>query len=421
MLTISEKVSKWLLPQNLSNEKSYGLWNCLVAFGSDGKEIGVIEAHDGDFFPESPDDYIRALRSVVLANEPDFHAMPVRVDVDVNQDCSDQCYFCYSRNYAKQPLYRHAQIPASVFYSIVEQLSQLGVKTIRFTGGGEPLLHSDICTLLKLPASFNMKSCVITNGTLLDEQICNIIVDHVDHLRISINAATNKTRNVLHRPLMRKNSIDQIFDYLSYITTQRKTRWKNQRKPLIWSTFLIVPENISEIVVCAERLRACGVDSISYRPIYHGLKRPFSESEHLEVQEQFRLVSKLHNPPFFHVFFPKRGVEFLKSIKPYKHFDFCISCLYRTIIETSNQGVVLQKCWSSRGNYNNRIGTLDSGVLFNEVWRQFVNNQTQFDLKQKCNSCIDISMNITLHSILKILNKDPEAVFYKGVLTNKFF
>lgn len=43
---------------------SYGLWNCLAAFAN-GELVGVVPAHDGDFFPECPSDHVRKLKRAV--------------------------------------------------------------------------------------------------------------------------------------------------------------------------------------------------------------------------------------------------------------------------------------------------------------------------------------------------------------------
>lgn len=414
MLMQPERVNRWILPKDIVNENAYGLWNCLIACNENGDEIDIIRAHDGDFFPESPFDYVDMMRNDLLSGEKGSKLWPVRVDIDVNQDCSDHCYFCYSRPYSGKKTYKHASISEPDFRCLIAQLAESGTKTIRFTGGGEPLLHPDIRTLLTIPASFDLNSCIITNGTMLNKELCDIIVEHVDHLRISINAATNETRKKLHRTVLPGNQLDQIFDLLHHITTRRKALQDRQRKPLIWATFLITHENISEISACAKAMKMCGIDSLSYRPIYHGFTRDFSECEWAEIRRQFELASEFHDPPSFFLFFPKRDVQHLYTLNPHDYFDRCLSCTYRTIIEASNFGSFVQKCWVDRGNPDKQLGQLCDKTLFREIWNQFIRTSMKIDPGQNCKSCIDISMNNTLHGIGCILKEDPKAVFYKG-------
>jgi uncharacterized protein len=54
--------------------------------------------------------------------------------------------------------------------SIFNQLERMGVMEVRLTGG-EPLLHPEIRTLLAIIQKKRFRKVMITNGTLLDEDI----------------------------------------------------------------------------------------------------------------------------------------------------------------------------------------------------------------------------------------------------------
>lgn len=414
-LVFGEQMATWSIPMELNDFESYGLWNALSAYDKIGKLLTTIPAHDGDFFPESPLDHIKLLRNVVLSERRDHKAFwPIRVDIDVTQRCTGNCRFCYSRKYAFSPLYHDAEIPADIFEGILEELAERGTRSIRFTGGGEPLLHPQIKKILPMPKRFGLRSCIITNGDLLDEEISELLVANIDHIRVSINAAQNDTRKLLHTSKVRANNLSEIFQQIRYMVQFRAAVWSSQKRPLICTTYLLVPENVDEIYLAAQLMRQCRADSISFRPIYHDLSCQFSEVELETLFHQLQLASNLHCPPTFLVFTPKRNISTVWQISPRTQFPRCISCNTRTIIEATNQGPMIKICGLHRGAHEENLGVIRDKVKFLELWTSCDTEKLLKNRPEACERCIDISMNVTLNQVWGVLLEHPEAVFRKS-------
>jgi len=78
------------LPLTMEASRAYGLWNALSAYSRSGELVDIIPAHDGDFFPESPFDYIERIRKSIAGGFPkDTIHWPVQVDIDVTLKCND--------------------------------------------------------------------------------------------------------------------------------------------------------------------------------------------------------------------------------------------------------------------------------------------------------------------------------------------
>lgn len=422
-LCFSDRITSWPIPKDSSDFKSYGLWNGLSAFDQAGRLLDVIPAHDGDFFPESPLDYVKLLREAVSSKKNDnYEFWPLRVDIDVTQRCTDNCSFCYSRLYAFNPLYHDADISVSVFETLLKELAEKGTRSIRFTGGGEPLMHPEFRKMLPMPRYNGLRSCVITNGDFLDRTICELIVSNVDHVRVSINAAQNDTRQLLHRPRSSVNDLSTIFNLIRYMAQLRDSMWPLQRKPLIWTTFLLVPENIDEIYLAAQIVKDCGADSISFRPVYHDLLCPFSKSELDTLQHQLKLALSLHSPPSFQVFTPKRDITAIWQISPQSQFPKCISCRVRTIVEVTNLGPMIKICDVNRGMHGERMGVAGESLglvknktPFSELWNNHDTKRILSNRPESCGEhCIAFSMNITLNKVWEVLLEHPEATFRKS-------
>jgi MoaA/NifB/PqqE/SkfB family radical SAM enzyme len=407
--------STWPIPSGLSDFEAYGLWNSLSVYDRTGELLAVIPAHDGDFFPESPLDHVEVLREAVLSHgETPRVFWPVRVDVDVTQNCTNNCYFCYSREYAFEPRYRGAEMSPIILERLVEELARGGTRTIRFTGGGEPLLHPEIERMLSVPRRYGLRSCVITNGDLLNEKLIELLVSDIDHIRLSLNAARDDTRRAVHRPITEVNDLSSIFRHLRQISELRNIIWPSERRPSIWTTFLLLPENVGEVYLAAQMARDCGADSISFRPIYHDLSSPLSKDGEQRLQVQLERALTLHSPPAFCVFTPKRDLSIAAHLSPEAHFARCISCRVRTVIEATGQGPMIKVCGLHRGVNGNSLGLVREDLGFGAIWNSAGTSRLLSERPRVCGNCIDVSMNVTLNRLWAVLVEHPDAIVRKS-------
>jgi MoaA/NifB/PqqE/SkfB family radical SAM enzyme len=410
-----DRIEVWPLPDMPSIFGLYGLWNCLIAYEKDGNCLGIIPAHDGDFFPNTPFDYIELMRSAAREGK-DWPGVtwPVRVDIDITQDCTSRCFFCYSRPYATTPPYRDAYMPKAMFESLVRELAVGGTRAVRLTGGGEPLAHPEIAALLAIPHKYGLRSCVITNGDLLDDDIVELLVQNIDHVRISINAGKNDTRQALHHSRVAHADLAYIHRQIQQITWQRSIAWPGERRPSIWITFLILPQNLSEISLAAKAIRECGADSISFRPAYHDFYRQLGLEERGVLRSELQRASDLHHPPEFQVFIPKRDLSEASHLQPKMHFSRCISCAMRTVIETTTNGSAIELCGLYRGTSGEVIGVMNETRSFRDIWLDSRTEQRLTEWPNQCRGCIDVSMNVNLNHIWGILRSYPDAIFRRG-------
>lgn len=387
------------------NSNQYGEWNCLDVHNERNDIIDKIPAHDGDFYPENPQDHIEVVKNCLQNNYS--KSWPVRVDIDIIQRCTSNCYFCYSRRYANDLPYKGAEISLIQFEKIISELSINGTKSIRFTGGGEPLCHADIKKILKIPRKYGLKSCLITNGDLLNNELIEIIVANIDHVRISINASNDDVRAQLHKTSSNGNSLSNILKQIKYMISLRDSE---KKEPLFWLTFLLLPENIKYVFEAAKISNELGVDSISFRPVYHELSHKFAREELEILPNQLKLAKQLNNPPYFKVFVPKRNINDVWHMNPSKIFKKCISCYTRTIIESTNSGPMVSICGLKRGHPDERIGFIADS--FSKLW---LDNIYRFqDIIHTCDRCIDISINNTLNKIENHLKNDINILFSKN-------
>lgn len=111
--------------------------------------------------------------------------------IPVQDACNCNCNFCISksRNYEKQDNYMSID---NNFFNSLEILRSLNIKKVEITGGGEPLIHSDIQLIINYIREY-LSDCYIkiyTNGRL------EVPVINVDEINISL-ADVDDANNML--------------------------------------------------------------------------------------------------------------------------------------------------------------------------------------------------------------------------------
>jgi len=108
----------------------------------------------------------------ILGIEPNELAAPIEVLVELTWDCNLKCMHCemnasYNEDQCRK---RVNELSLDELKKLIDQWSEMGVVHIDWSGG-EPLLREDIYELIAYGNSKNTKSCLLTNATLIDDNV----------------------------------------------------------------------------------------------------------------------------------------------------------------------------------------------------------------------------------------------------------
>lgn len=143
------------------------------------------------FWPISKEviEYIMFDRSYVYYNEAlelycgEICKTPRMAIIYIVYGCNFSCRGCLCANYNMERVFMNFED----FKKITLQLKKQGVKSIEFCGGGEPLLHPDIAKMISwVTDNLHMSLGIMTNGSLLNEQVSYLIATRVNYVRISL-------------------------------------------------------------------------------------------------------------------------------------------------------------------------------------------------------------------------------------------
>lgn len=120
-----------------------------------------------------------------LQNFDDEIPGPVKVDIFPTQKCNLNCKFCEFPDI--EPEEYQQELSTEKILNIVDEAAELGAKTFGIIGG-EPLVKDGMIKIMERIKKNGMNGSMTTNGTLLDTEKVNKIVDmEWDLLRISID------------------------------------------------------------------------------------------------------------------------------------------------------------------------------------------------------------------------------------------
>lgn len=200
-------------------------------------------------------DYIEAIL------EGDFKP-PYMVDLDPSNICNyDNCIWCNSK------IFRHQQpmmLPTSHLLQLADFLKKWGVKSACISGGGEPLTNPGFAALLIRMRYNNLKTGVITNGSLINQDNGQAIVRCSSWCGISVDAATETTFNLVHGLNPKQHLYKKTIDNLRLLVDLKK---QNQSNIEITYKFLLHPYNAKEILPAVRLARDIGCDTFHLRPV----------------------------------------------------------------------------------------------------------------------------------------------------------
>ncbi|MEM3445973.1 MAG: radical SAM protein [Candidatus Korarchaeum sp.] len=109
---------------------------------------------------------------------------PLRVDLALTYDCNNICLHCYSDSPADV-----RELTTDEWKEVLRILRDLGVPQVTFTGG-EPTLREDLVELVEEAQRLGIVSGVVTNGTLLSEELSERLARAgLDYIQITLEAS----------------------------------------------------------------------------------------------------------------------------------------------------------------------------------------------------------------------------------------
>jgi MoaA/NifB/PqqE/SkfB family radical SAM enzyme len=179
---------------------------------------------------------------------------PVHAELDITDRCNVACYFCN-----QQDVRTSQQISFPHLAALIDELAELGVRSVRMSGGGDPLAHRQAGQVLDhLHARGVVLDNLTTNGALLSPEIARRLIAHrAREVIFSLNAADPDD---YHRMMQVKAAtFGAVVENISHLVKSRG----EAPHPNVVVQFLIDRRNYSELPRMYELGRSLCADRIA--------------------------------------------------------------------------------------------------------------------------------------------------------------
>jgi MoaA/NifB/PqqE/SkfB family radical SAM enzyme len=198
----------------------------------------------------------REIIDAIVANTPTKG--PVHAELDLTDRCNVACYFCN-----QQDLRTKEQIPIKRTTELIDEMAGNGLRSVRLSGGGDPLFHREINDVLTHLASRGIVvDNVTTNGVALNRDIATFLVANKGREVIfSLNAvdAADYARMMKVKPAL----FDKVIENIKTLVEVRG----DSIYPSIVTQFLIDRDNVTRMVEMYDLARSLGVDRIAVNAV----------------------------------------------------------------------------------------------------------------------------------------------------------
>lgn len=172
---------------------------------------------------------------------------PVTCEIDPSNKCPLDCGFCMfaGSNHDSQE-----DLPWDIYSALIMQLKSLEVKSITFTGGGEPVMNKHFNHMVDFALSMGFEIGLVTNGVLLDKVKRK---NDFKFIRVSINAGTAKD----YKKVCGVDAFNVVLD---------NTRQAIAEGAFVGWSFVVCPDNVDSVHEAQAVAKDIGVKYIQFKP-----------------------------------------------------------------------------------------------------------------------------------------------------------
>jgi MoaA/NifB/PqqE/SkfB family radical SAM enzyme len=195
---------------------------------------------------------------------------PVNVEIDPSNVCSLGCSWChFGYTHTRGPLAgKHSKpqdaiagghlLDFALAQNILTQLAEYGVKSVTWTGGGEPTLNPHFNDLVRYAVSVGLEQGLYTHGGHIDDERAMLLKSTLEWAYVSLDECTPETYK-------RSKGVNRF----QHATDGIRRLVAAEGKATIGVGFLLHPGNYTQIYNMVQLGRSLGVDYVQFRPTIH--------------------------------------------------------------------------------------------------------------------------------------------------------
>jgi len=321
---------------------------------------------------------------------------PIQIRIKPTNVCAHNCWYCAYRAENLQlgkDMVQANFIPKDKMLEIIDDIAAMGVKSVTFSGGGDPFHYPHFLDALKKLSMTKVKFATLTHGARLEGEVAEIFAQKGTWVRVSMDGWDDQSYSKYRR--VPREEFSRVLDNMK--------RFKELKgKCYLGVSVVVDKENAAHLYELIEKLcnyskvdsvkvSACIVSNIgSENNAYH---KPLFE----EVKKQLsRAIAD----------FTKKGIEIydayhLLDDKFSKEYSWCP---YLQIVPVIGADLNVYACHDKAYNFEEGLLGSIKTARFKDFW--FSEKDKFFRIKPSLNCNHHCMMNANNKMILDYLNAD---------------
>ncbi len=215
---------------------------------------------------------------------------PINLEIDPSNACNHSCPFCISGHlhlskFKGTEFFDRQMMDKDILMNLVKDLSKTKVKSVSWTGGGEPTMNPALKEAIKyLKENSNIDMGMFSNGSMLTRfDLFETVVDSLSWIRISMDAGKAKSYDDL-RITNKSNSFKIVLDNIKKLIKIKKER---DSKITIGVGFVVTQDNYNEVLDFANLFKDLDVDYCQYKPEIIQIERNGASDKKQQISPKF--------------------------------------------------------------------------------------------------------------------------------------
>jgi len=182
---------------------------------------------------------------------------PLYMEISPVGSCNHRCIFC-AYDFIGYP---NRRLETTRTLTLLDELAEIGLKSVLFAGEGEPLLHPDLDSFITHARTNGIDAGLFTNGQLLTPGKADRLIPALRFIRFSFNGGNATTYAQVHH--VQPEAFNQVIDAMRNAVAVKR---RQTLETTVGAQFVVIPENIDSLVEAVYLLREIGVDYVAIKP-----------------------------------------------------------------------------------------------------------------------------------------------------------
>lgn len=184
---------------------------------------------------------------------------PITLEIDPTNECPLDCDYCVWHT-LRHSAAAKAFIPAEDLLRLVREAADIGVKSIIWTGGGEPLRNAGTVAAIRLAHELGIKNGMFSTVVPMTPRVADVLVECLTWIRIHVDGATPESYGRYHK--VPGKVLSKVQENIAYFTERKRVTGSAVSAGI---GTVAVMENIHEIPELARMAKSLGLDFFQYK------------------------------------------------------------------------------------------------------------------------------------------------------------